>query len=198
MILKRQQKVDLVIKLAEEGKSTRFIAEAAHVSLKDIGTIIRRYTGESEDIVYQDKALSINSRAFKLFKEGTNLVDVAIALNIYTDEVLGMYSDYLRLLNLQKLMILYRELGDEEFSLLEYLYSQLKWERLNTKKDIHRILEQAGKLRKMDQALIETAADIGRLNFSKSRLEKDVDDLTKRIDEYDAMFLERSQQARQF
>ena len=51
VILKRQQKEDLVIKLAEEGKSTRFIAEAAHVSLKDIGTIIRRYTGEDEDIV---------------------------------------------------------------------------------------------------------------------------------------------------
>ena len=48
MILTRQQKEDLVIKLAEEGKSTRFIAESAHVSLKDIGTIIRRYTGEDE------------------------------------------------------------------------------------------------------------------------------------------------------
>ena len=89
----------------------------------------------------------------------------AIALDIDTDEVLRVYSDYLRLLNLQKLMTLYRELGDEDFSLLEYLYSQLKWEGLATKKDIHRIIGAAGELRNLDQALIETASDIGRLNF---------------------------------
>ena len=52
----------------------------------------------------------MNSKAFKLFKESKNLVDVAIVLNIDTDETLGMYSDYLRLLNLQKLMTIYREM----------------------------------------------------------------------------------------
>ena len=148
--------------------------------------------------VYQGKALSMNSRAFKLFKENKNLVDVAINLNIETDEVLGMYYDYLRLLNLQKLMTLYREMGDEDFSLLEYLYNQLKCEGLATKKDIHRIIEQAGELRNLDQTLIETAADIGRLNSTKFQLERDVDELTRMIDHYDAMLLEMSKQARRF
>ncbi len=95
-----------MIKLAEEGKSTRVIAESAHVSLRDIGTILRRYTGEEEESPCHERGLSINSRAFKLFKEGKSLVDTAIALDMETDEVLGMYSDYLRLLNLQKLMTL--------------------------------------------------------------------------------------------
>jgi hypothetical protein len=198
VILTRQQKEGLVIKLAEEGKSTRVIAEAAHVSLKDIGTIIRRYTGEEEEPACQDKCLSINSRAFKLFKEGKSLVDIAITLDMETDEVLCTYNDYLRLLNLQKLMTLYRELGDEDFGLLEHLYRQLKWEGLATKKDIHRIVGAAGELRSLDQALIETASDIGRLSFYKSNLEKDLNDLTRMIDEYDAMLLERSRQARQF
>jgi hypothetical protein len=140
VILTRKEKESLVIKLAEQGKTTRDIAQSAHVSLKDIGKIIRRHTGEDDGIEYQDQGLSINSRAFKLFKEGKNLVDIAIALDIDTDEVLGMYNDYLRLLNLQKLMTLYRELGDEDFHLLEYLYNQIKWEGLATKKDIHRII----------------------------------------------------------
>jgi transposase len=91
VILTRKQKEDLVIKLAEEGKSTRYIAEKAHVSLKDIGTILRRYTGEEEEWPYREKGLSTCSRAFKLFKEGRNKVDVAIALDIDTDEVLGTY-----------------------------------------------------------------------------------------------------------
>ena len=38
-------------------------------------------------------------------------------------------------------------------------------------------------LRNLDQALIETAADIGRLNNIKFQLERDVDDLTRRIGE---------------
>ena len=164
VILTRKEKENLVIKLAEAGKTTRDIAQVAHVSLKDIGTILRRYTGEEEESPYREKGLSTCSRAFKLFKEGKSLVDIAIALDMETDEVLGMYSDYLRLLNLQKLMTLYREMGDEDFSLLEYLYNQLKWEGLATKKDIHRIIGAAGELRNLDQALIETASDIGRLN----------------------------------
>ena len=36
-------------------------------------------------------------------------------------------------------------------------------------------LGRAGELRNLDQALLETAADIGRLNLSSSRLERDVE-----------------------
>jgi hypothetical protein len=198
VILTRQQKEGLVIKLAEEGKSTRVIAEAAHVSLKDIGTIIRRYTGEEEEPACQDKCLSTNSRAFKLFKEGKSKVDVAIALDIDADQVLRRYEDYLRLLSLDHLTTMYKELGNDGLYFLNYLYNQLKWEGLATKKDIHRIIGAAGELRNLDQTLLNTASDIGRLNFFKSNLEKDVDDLTRRIDDYDAILLERSQQARQF
>jgi hypothetical protein len=62
---------------------------------------------------------------------------------------------------------------------------------LPTNRDIHRIAGAAGELRNLDQALIETAADIGRLNI-KFHLERDLDGLTKRIEEYDAMLLERA------
>ncbi len=192
MILNRKQKEDLVIKLAKEGKNTRDIAKVAHVSLKDIGIIIRNYLGE-EEIEFSDKGLSLNSRAFKLFKEGKSLVDTAIALDIDTDEVLGVYVDYLRLLNLNKLMTLYWEMGDEDFSLLEYLYDQLKYEGLATKKDIHRIIEAAGELRKLDKVLIDTAGEIGRMNSIKFHLGRDVEELQKKVDHYNALVFEREQ-----
>ena len=124
MILTRQQKADLVIKLAEEGKSTRFIAEAAHVSLKDIGTIIRRHTGEEDESACKDKGLSTNSRAFILFKEGKSKVDVAIALDIDADQVLYIYEDYFRLLSLDHLITMYKELGNDGLYFLNYLYNQ--------------------------------------------------------------------------
>ena len=47
------------------------------------------------------------------------------------------------------------------------------------------------------QTLIEAAGDIGRLSFFRSNPEKDVDKITRKIDEYIEMLLERSQQARQ-
>ena len=170
-----------MINLAKEGKNTREIAQAVHISLKDIGTIIRKYLGEEEDeTVYSGKALSINSKAFKLFKEDKNLVDVAIILNMEADEVLGVYGDFLRLLNLNKLMTLYREMGDEDFSLLEYLYSQLKWEGLATKKDIFNIVQMAGKLKSLNCELYAVAEEIGRLNSVKFHLEGEIEKLQKR------------------
>ena len=119
MILTRQQKIDLVIRLAEEGKSTRQIAEAAHISLKDIGTIIRMYIGEDKET--SDKPLSISSKAFKLLKEDKSLVDVAITLDIDASEVLDRFNDYLQLSSKDKLMSIYREMGDDDIQVLETL-----------------------------------------------------------------------------
>jgi DNA-binding NarL/FixJ family response regulator len=39
MLITRTEKEKLVIKLAEEGKTTRQIAKEVHISLKDIGKI---------------------------------------------------------------------------------------------------------------------------------------------------------------
>ena len=93
-------------------------------------------------------------------------MDVAIILDIETDEVLGMYYDYLRLLNLQKLMTIYKEMGDEDFSLLELSLQPDKMGGPGNQKGHSQDYRAAGELRNLDQALIETAADIGRLNSS--------------------------------
>ncbi len=110
MILSKKEKEDLVIKLAEEGKSTRQIAETVHISLKYIGTIRRRYTGEEESIE-RNNSLSINSKAFNLFKENKNLVNVAITLNMDAHEVLDLHTEFLRLSNKNNLISIYFERG---------------------------------------------------------------------------------------
>ena len=91
------------------------------------------------------------------------MVDIAINLDIETDEVLGMYSDYLRLLNLQKLMTIYKEIGDDIY-LLEHLYRDLKTEGPCNKQDIFNIVQMEGKLKGLNCELYEAADDIGRLN----------------------------------
>lgn len=75
LILIRKQKVALVIKLAEKRWTIRAIAKYVHLSLKDIGTILREHTkGDIEISVHQ---MSKTSNAFKHFKEGKSKVDVA-------------------------------------------------------------------------------------------------------------------------
>jgi hypothetical protein len=144
LILTRKEKENLVINVTEASKTTRHIAQVAHISPKDIGTIIRRYTGEDSE--YQGNSQSLNSRAFKMFSDGKSLVNVAIALDIGADEVLGIHNDYLRLLNLDSLMTLYRELDDNDFNLLMYLYRQLKWEGLANRNDILNVVQMEDNL----------------------------------------------------
>jgi hypothetical protein len=120
-------------------------------------------------------------------------VDVAIILNLETDEVLGMYHDYLRLLNLDRLMTLYRELGDEDFLLLEYLYHQLKLEGLATKQGIFNIVQMEGKIKSLNCELYGTADEIGRLNSARFQLEREIEELQKKADHFDALLIERGQ-----
>jgi hypothetical protein len=193
VILNRKQKEELVIRLAKEGKNTRDMAKVAHVSLKDIGIIIRNYLGEGEsETGYSGKGLSTNSKAFKMFKENKKLVDVAIILNIETDEVLGMYSDYLRLLNLQKLMTMFNEMGNDIY-LLEYLYHDLKNEGIANKQDIFYIVQMAGKLKSLNCELYEVASDIGRLKSAKFQLEREIEELQKTLDHYSALVFDKEQ-----
>jgi hypothetical protein len=192
LILTRQEKESLVIKLANEGKSSRYISQAVHISLKDIGTIIRRYTGEAAASPETEKSLSTNSRTFKLFKENKSLVDVAISLNMDADEVLELQSDYLRLSNMDKLMSIYREMGDE-IHLLEWLYNKLKWHGLANREDIFNILEHEEKLKNLDKVLYETATEIGRLNAIKIQVEKDIELKMNMINHCDSVMVEKNQ-----
>ena len=125
VILTRKEKEGLVIQLASQGKTTRQIAQVAHISLKDIGTIIRRFTGEETE--YQNKDLSLTSKAFQMFKGNKSRVEVAIALNLEADDVVTLYEDYLKVLNFDKLIAIYKDLG-EGIYLLDYLFHHMKCE----------------------------------------------------------------------
>jgi hypothetical protein len=148
VILTRKEKEQLVIKLASEGKTTKKIAQIAHVSLGDIGKIIRRFTGEETE--YQNKDLSLTSKAFQMFNENKSRVDVAIALNLEADDVVILYEDYLKLLNFDKLITIYKELGDGIY-LLNHLFLEMEWEGIGNKNKISRFVEMAGKITRLDE-----------------------------------------------
>ena len=82
---------------------------------------------------------------------------------------------------------MYREMGDSDIQLLEHLYKELKLHGLDNRNDLSNIVQQGEKLKKLDNDINEIATIIGRLNFTKMQLERNVDDLMKRIDHYDSV-----------
>ena len=82
-----------MIQLASQGRTTREIAKTVHVSLLDIGKIIRRFTGEETE--HQSKPQTVPSKAFQMFKDNKSRVEAAIALNLEAADIVALFEDYL-------------------------------------------------------------------------------------------------------
>lgn len=116
-MLTKAEKENRVIELYEQGKNYRGIAQEVHMSLTNISSIVSRHTGESQGTVKPQNALqkpeTIDTRAFKLFEEGKTPVKVAIELDLRSDEVTKLYTEYLKLKGLEELSLLYEERKDD-------------------------------------------------------------------------------------
>jgi hypothetical protein len=182
MILDKKEREELVLKLLNEGKTTREIAKLVHVSLKNIGKITRKAAGddnpdESEEELVQNRKLTDKSyyaQSFQMFKEGKSLVDVVIELDLDAEQVRAFYYDYLDLTNRKKLTIIYQELKDEDdFPLFLHLFQRIKKEGLN-KQDVTDILENQNNLKEMENRIIYANQLLASLNSEKLNLEKEI------------------------
>jgi transposase len=140
VLLNKHQKKALVIELYKQGKTRRQIAETVHMSFKDIADIINEYTGEDKQVNKSEK--SKDSRAFELFLQGKQSVEVAIELDLPADKVEELHIQYWRLSRLDNLEILYHE-AEYSLPLLLRLHNILKEKRITKDKDISDLIELA-------------------------------------------------------
>ncbi len=89
--------------MLNRGHTARQIAKQAHISFTDITKIKRKVTGEYVKD-NKEKTKSIASQCFRMFLENKSLVDVAIALDIPTEQVISIYKDYLTLQRMSKIV----------------------------------------------------------------------------------------------
>jgi hypothetical protein len=131
-MLTRQEKERLVSELYNQGKTIRDIAKELRMSFRDIGTILKKASGEKEE--KQDKEqlslLSPSSRAYSLFSEGKTLLEVAIALDLNEFETTRYYEEYLGLEQMHELRMVHGEIGADIVHFLQ-LYRLSKKERMN-------------------------------------------------------------------
>ena len=138
--LNKHQKKALVIELYNQGKTRRQIAEKVRMSFKDIADIINEYTGEDKQVNKLEK--SKDSRAFELFLEGKQSVEVAIELDMPADKVEELHVQYWRLSKLDDLEILYHE-AEYSLPMLLQLHNILGDKRITEDKDISDLIELA-------------------------------------------------------
>lgn len=172
-MLNKIEKEKLVINLAEDGKNTRDIARIAHVSLQEIGRIIRKHTGDSDQEHNEKKSLTVESQSLMMFKEGKCNVEVAISLNLPAAKVISLYQDYIKLSNLDKLTNIYHDLGKDLKYFIE-LYERMKIEGLLTTKDILDLVGAQVRLKNLDRNIYELYDELGSFNFSFLRTVLDI------------------------
>jgi hypothetical protein len=188
LILKKEEKEALVIKLAMEGKNYRTIAKMAHVSFVDIRKIISKFNNEKSE--YQNNTPSVSSKAFHMFRDNKSRVEVAIALNLEADDVVALFEDYLRLLNLDKLITIFKELGNDIY-LLDHLFFQMKEEGIATKNAISRFVHMAGRLTRLDEEELMICGQIGKLNSRMFELESEINESLKELEQYSVSLREK-------
>jgi hypothetical protein len=109
------------------------------MGFKDIAGVIKKHTGENSDSVGKPEK-SKGARAFELFLQGKQSVEVAIELDMPADEVEELHVQYWRLSKLDDLETLYHE-AEYSLSLLLKLFKILKDLRITKDKDIYDIFE---------------------------------------------------------
>src|ERR687892_949629 len=131
--MNRQELEDYVIDLYHNQKKTfREIQKIVRKSPRDIRAILDKVEPERA-------SLSESSRAYKMFKDGRDLIEVATALNLREKEVSDYYRESWNLNGMYNLNQIYEEIKDDIWSVLE-LHREMKTEGLSPQQ-VSRILK---------------------------------------------------------
>jgi hypothetical protein len=98
-----EEKEKRVMKLLEEGRTFKEIAQVEHVSFSFISMVNKKRLGINPSV---KKQLSIPTQALKLFSEGKSVIEVTIILDRPISEIQEYHNDYLRLRGMDYLVSL--------------------------------------------------------------------------------------------
>ncbi len=124
----RQERERIVLDLYHnQRKTVREIAKEARISFRDIGAILNKADeAQQRKVQEQDnQQLSLSTQAYKLFSQGKNPIEVAVALNVRESEVTRFYKEYLKLNQMHDLNMIYEELKGDIIPFLK-LYRSAK------------------------------------------------------------------------
>ncbi len=119
------------------------------------------------------------ARAFQMFRDGRPLTEVAIELDIESPTVICYYEDYLKLVNMRKLVIIYNDVKDD-LPLFLRLYWRIKKEGL-TKQQIVELLKTPNLLLDLKEKVELYNDHLWNLHSKKEQMEKELEEKKKRL-----------------
>ena len=123
MFLSVKEKEKYVIELKKQDKTYREIAHMAHISPRDISTIVKKANGEMEEKERKKIVLSKTAQALQLFKRGKSPTEVAIKLELSPQETNSLYINYLSLNNLHRFVETFKEFDNDSLQdFIDYYY----------------------------------------------------------------------------
>ena len=185
VVLNKNEKKQLVIKLYQEGKPIREIAQQAHLSFGTIGKIIKQINhpenseAESNDVSGKSKA----TQALSLFLKGKRPVEVAIELDLPSIEVENILEEYWVLTNLDELALVYLEIKSHLDLFLD-LFHVMKKNKLINEKDIKAALKYVTDLPSLENKFRDLANIVLDLEIRKKELSAQLLDLGHVINQY--------------
>ncbi len=173
-ILNKFEKEKKVIELHKEGKTLKDIAPIVHMSFRDISKIIKAFdkkirlqqNKENNLMNKKNKKPSISSQAFKLFRDGKKLTDVAIELEIPARKAVKLWSQFLRLERMHDCYEFYQECQHDLPTLLS-INNFIKRNNVDGK-DIANVLRQAKTTTNLQLHVTIIKNEIARLKQTKS------------------------------
>jgi transposase-like protein len=125
MLLSREEKEKMVLDLYyNKGYTYKQLTRELRMSPNQIREIIKRHEEKNDAIANKKKELSLSSKAYKLFYEGKNNVEVAVMLDLPQEQVTKFRLEYWRLRNQDKLESLYM-VTKNKVSVLWKIYKEL-------------------------------------------------------------------------
>jgi uncharacterized protein YerC len=178
-MLTRAEKEKRVIELFEQNKTYREIAQEVHMSPNDITNVVRRYTGETlqpqtarEQEQQKNQEKTIGTRALTLFEAGCTPIQVAIELDLKSEDVTRFYKEYCDLKELHGLSKVYEELGKDITPFIKF-YHKTENAGLDPRHvvDALNIVEQIPYIEDQHRTLLD---DINVLDSRKKRYEDEL------------------------
>ena len=172
--LNKFEKEKRVIELHLAGKTIREIAKEVHMSFTPISNIIKTYERKKELKVKREennqngqiKKPLISTQAYKLFRDGHKLTDVAIDLEIPARKAVELWSQFLRLERMEDCYEFYHEYSDD---IPRFLSIATFMKRNNlTGEDIVNVLRKANDIINLNQNISNLKAEIERLKQTKN------------------------------
>jgi hypothetical protein len=177
-----KDKEKLVIDLVKKGYKTREIVKLAHVSNTTVTKIRAKLSAEAkEEQEQQDdqrkKPLSVSSQAFNLFQEGKSVVEVAIKLDLPTDQISKIHSDYLTLRNMGKASVILMEHRNDLGAYLG-LFDFVNENKIRMK-DLNHAVGLAQNINNLKSEKAQLEYDMDMLMDEKKWYEKELDEIKR-------------------